>query len=48
MDGEVCNINKQDQKKRINISKIDKVFKVVSPRFQSFPPLKRFRGKKER
>lgn len=29
MDGEVCNINKQDQKKRINISKIDKVFKAL-------------------
>lgn len=29
MDGEVCNINKQDQKKRINISKIDKIFKAL-------------------
>lgn len=30
MDGEKCNINKLDQKKRINLTKIDKIFKVFS------------------
>ncbi|XP_067136855.1 cytoplasmic FMR1-interacting protein isoform X4 [Centruroides vittatus] len=29
MDGEICNINKLDQKKRINIAKIDKIFKQL-------------------
>ncbi|XP_022241956.1 cytoplasmic FMR1-interacting protein-like [Limulus polyphemus] len=29
MDGEVCNINKLDQKKRINLAKIDKIFKQL-------------------
>lgn len=29
MDGEVCNINKMDQKKRITIAKIDKIFKQL-------------------
>ena len=27
MDNEVCNINKLDQKKRLNLSKIDRIFK---------------------
>lgn len=28
MDNELCNINKLDQKKRLNLSKIDRIFKV--------------------
>lgn len=28
MDNEVCNINKLDQKKKLNLSKIDRIFKV--------------------
>ena len=34
MDSEQCNINKLDQKKRICISKIDKIFKA-SRHFQT-------------
>jgi hypothetical protein len=30
MDNELCNINKLDQKKRLNLSKIDRIFKVRS------------------
>lgn len=28
MDNELCNINKLDQKKRLNLCKIDRIFKV--------------------
>lgn len=28
MDNEICNINKLDQKKKINLSKLDRIFKV--------------------
>lgn len=29
VDGDICNINKMDQKKRVNIAKVDKIFKVT-------------------
>ena len=29
VDSEICNINKLDQKKKIKLDKIDKIFKVV-------------------
>lgn len=28
MDNELCNINKLDQKKKLNLTKIDRIFKV--------------------
>lgn len=28
MDNELCNINKLDQKKKLNLNKIDRIFKV--------------------
>lgn len=28
MDNELCNINKLDQKKKLNLGKIDRIFKV--------------------
>lgn len=30
MDNELCNINKLDQKKKLNLGKIDRIFKVQS------------------
>lgn len=29
MDNELCNINKLDQKKKLNLGKIDRIFKVL-------------------
>lgn len=29
MDNELCNINKLDQKKKLNLAKIDRIFKVI-------------------
>lgn len=31
MDNEACNINKLDQKKKLNLGKIDRIFKVRMP-----------------
>lgn len=36
MDNEACNINKLDQKKKLNLSKIDRIFKVIHDRFSFF------------
>lgn len=30
MDSEICNINRLDQKKKIRLDRIDRIFKVIS------------------
>lgn len=34
IDSDICNINKLDQKKKIKLDKIDKIFKVILKRWQ--------------